>query len=105
MANHKKPTVKHGTDSRPGSDSAQVMPELQWSKQVTAGQGGAALQLHRVEDALNQSQHVPRLHVVVPDGVPCNPMAPTPRQTTAQGHRDDMHTTRISNSTFLLVVY
>lgn len=91
MANRKKPTVKHGTDSQPGSDSAQVMPELQWSKQVTAGQGGAALQLRRVEDALNQPQHVPRPHVVVPDSVPCNPMAPTPRQTTTQGHRDDTH--------------
>ncbi|KAG6380498.1 hypothetical protein JVT61DRAFT_8654 [Boletus reticuloceps] len=97
MPNRKKAkaAVQHDTDSRPDSDLAEVMPDLRRSKRATAGQGGAASQLLRVGAALDQPQQVPRPCVAVLDDVPCNPMAPTSRQTTARkGRRNDVHTTK-----------
>ncbi|KAG6375180.1 hypothetical protein JVT61DRAFT_3389 [Boletus reticuloceps] len=90
-----KAAVQRDTDSRPDSDLVEVMPDLRRSKRATAGQGGAASQLRRVGAALDQPQQVPRPRVAVPDDVPCNPMAPTSRQTTARkGRRNDARTTR-----------
>ncbi|KAI9571011.1 hypothetical protein HD554DRAFT_2169372 [Boletus coccyginus] len=56
------------------------MPNLRQSKRATAGQGGAASQLCRVGDALDQAQQVLRPRVAVPDDAPRNPMAPAPTQ-------------------------
>ncbi|KAI6019435.1 hypothetical protein PISMIDRAFT_101608 [Pisolithus microcarpus 441] len=45
---------------------------------TTAGQGGAIMQLERVEDVLTQPQQMPRQWVALPDNAPQNVLAPTP---------------------------
>ena len=52
------------------------------SKRNNAGQGGPQQQLEKVANAIDQQ--APRKRSMVPDNVPFNPMAPTPRCTKTQ---------------------
>ncbi|KAI6017569.1 hypothetical protein PISMIDRAFT_114933, partial [Pisolithus microcarpus 441] len=50
----------------------------QRTRQTTAGQGGANMQLEWVGDVLAQPQQMPRQRVMLPDNAPWNILAPTP---------------------------
>ncbi|KAI6027980.1 hypothetical protein PISMIDRAFT_91479 [Pisolithus microcarpus 441] len=68
-----------GDTGVPSSSHEQTALTLRRTKQTTAGQGGAIMQLERVGDVLAQPQQMPRQRVVLPDDAPRNVLAPTPR--------------------------
>ncbi|KAF8137693.1 hypothetical protein EV363DRAFT_1155703 [Boletus edulis] len=76
MAKGRKTPSANPTGAFP---SLPEQDEPRRSRRNNAGQGGARQQLEKVADVIDQPQQAPRKRTVVPDDVPPNPMAPTPR--------------------------
>ncbi|KIJ11304.1 hypothetical protein PAXINDRAFT_15771 [Paxillus involutus ATCC 200175] len=75
MANNKKVLSAHAS-----APSLPEQNEPRRSRQNNTSKGGVRQQLEKVADTIDQPQQVPRQRFVVPDNVPMNPMAPTPRR-------------------------
>ncbi|KAI6130723.1 hypothetical protein EDD16DRAFT_1515393 [Pisolithus croceorrhizus] len=103
-AKHMKGMVQCNPDSMgdtgvPSSSHEQTALTLQRTRQTTAGQGGAIMQLKKVGDVLAQPQQTPKQWVVLPDDTPQNILALTPRcqrrvtQASQKGQKHKTHTT------------
>ncbi|KAG6369892.1 hypothetical protein JVT61DRAFT_13356 [Boletus reticuloceps] len=71
------PSSRQTSSANPTSTLPSGMPRR--SKRNNAGQGGARQQLQKVVDVIEQPQQAAMQRSVIPDDVPPNPMAPTPR--------------------------
>ncbi|KAI6018963.1 hypothetical protein BKA83DRAFT_120019 [Pisolithus microcarpus] len=83
------------------SSHEQPTLTLQRTKQSTAGQGGAIVQLGKVGDALVQPQQTPRQRVALPDNTPWNTLAPTPhhkRKVPQPSQKGRSHKVIVSNA-------
>ncbi|KAF8439276.1 hypothetical protein L210DRAFT_3646048 [Boletus edulis BED1] len=76
MAKGRKTPSANPTGAFPSLPEQDEPRRSRWNN---AGQGGARQQLEKVADVIDQPQQAPRKRTVVPDDVPPNPMAPTPR--------------------------